>query len=149
LAVESPPGVGTRVIAVIPLEGASAGEEPVERRPAIPQHQRMRNLRIRVASLGVVAAVLVLIWALTGPDQPWIVWPLLGIGLIAALDAWRVHATPRRRFRQHVGAQVILNVFMIGVWAATGADDYFWPAWVMVGSAIAIGLHALAGRQRP
>jgi signal transduction histidine kinase len=149
LAVESPPGVGTRVIAVIPLEGASAGEEPVERRPAIPQHQRMRNLRIRVASLGVVAAVLVLIWALTGPDQPWIVWPLLGIGLIAALDAWRVHATPRRRFRQHVGAQVILNVFIIGVWAATGADDYFWPAWVMVGSAIAIGLHALAGRQRP
>ena len=58
------------------------------------QRQNTRNLRIRVASLGVVAAVLVLIWALTGPGLPWIVWPLLSLGLIAGLDAWRVYATP-------------------------------------------------------
>jgi small basic protein len=108
----------------------------------------LRNLRIRLASLGIVAGVLVLIWALTGPELPWIAWPLLGIGLIAALDAWRVYATPRTRFEQHVGAQVILNVFIIGVWVAAGAGDYFWPAWVMVGSAIAIGIHALAGGSR-
>jgi hypothetical protein len=146
LAVDSPPGAGTRVTAVMPLDGRP-GKEAEERRPAVPQHVRMRNLRIRLAPLGIVAGVLVLIWALTGPDLPWIVWPLLGIGLIAALDAWRVHATPRRRFRQHAGAQVILTVFIIGVWAAAGAGDYFWPAWVMLGSAIMLGLHALALRR--
>ena len=37
-----------------------------------------------------VAATLVLIWALTGTDKPWIVWPLLGLGLVATLDAWFV-----------------------------------------------------------
>ena len=123
-----------------------------------------KTCAIRVAALGIVAGVLVLIWALTGPDLPWIVWPLLGLGLIAGLDAWRVYAAPplreselagtedramalktllrRRRFRHHAGAQVILNIFIVGVWLASGAG-YFWPAWVMLGSAAAVGLNAL------
>jgi signal transduction histidine kinase len=174
LSVDSQRGVGTRVTAVIPLSAAEAREEPVLRGPlrvlpadeadALQQH-KLHNLRIRSASFGIVAAVLVAIWALTGPELPWIVWPLLSIGLIAGLDAWRVHATPplreaelagsddraaalralvqRRRFRHLVGALVILNVFIICVWAASGAPEYFWPAWVMVGSGIVVGLHAL------
>ena len=147
LTVDSPPGVGTRVTAVIP-RGGQSGEESEQRKAAVPQHVRMRNLRIRLASLGIIAGVLVLIWALTGPELPWIAWPLLGIGVLAALDAWRVYATPRTHFQQHVGFQVILNVFIIGVWVAAGAGSYFWPAWVMVGSAIAVGIHALAGAAR-
>jgi signal transduction histidine kinase len=175
LAVDSTPGVGTRVTAVIPLSAAEPGEEarlqPGSMRVLpdadadVRQHQRKRNLRIRLASLGVVAGALVLIWALTGPDLPWIVWPLLGLGLMAGLDAWHVHAgspmrdselsgaedraaalrtlAKRRRFRHQAGAMVILNVFIIGVWAAAGAADYFWPAWVMLGSGIVIGLSAL------
>ena len=175
LAVDSPPGVGTRVTAVIPLDGAQLGEESMPQSGAMRvlpdgeadarQRQNTRNLRIRVASLGVVAAVLVLIWALTGPELPWIVWPLLSLGLIAGLDAWRVYATPplrdselsgaedraaavrglvrRRRLRHLAGTLVILNVFIVGVWAASGAPEYFWPAWVMVGSGIVFGLSAL------
>jgi hypothetical protein len=104
-----------------------------------------------VASLGVVAAVLVVIWALTGPDLPWIVWPLLALGLIAGLDAWHIHATAPvfrgRRLRHLAGSLVILNVFIVGVWAAAGAD-YFWPAWVMLGSGIVFGLSALPHRGR-
>jgi signal transduction histidine kinase len=174
LAVQSPAGEGTRVVASIPLTGPEPGEEPVAQSAAMrvlpaaeaeaEQRRSRHNLRIRVGALGTVAAVLVVIWALTGPDLPWIVWPLLGIGLIAALDAWRVYAAPplqetelagaddraaairklvqRRRFRHHAGAQVILNVFIVGVWLAAGGG-YFWPAWVMLGSAIAVGLNAL------
>ena len=48
----------------------------------------------------------------------------------------------RRRFRHHAGAQVILNIFLVGIWVAAGGG-YFWPAWVMLGSAIAVGLNAL------
>jgi signal transduction histidine kinase len=152
LAVDSTPGAGTRVTAVVPLGGEHPGDEPTAR-AQVPQHQRMRNLRIRLASFGVVAGVLVLIWALTGPDLPWIVWPLLGIGFIAALDAWHIHSTApspalvkRRRLHHIAGALGILNVFIIGVWAASGAPDYFWPAWVMVGSGIVFGLSALPRR---
>ncbi len=175
LAVDSPPGVGTRVTAVIPLDGAATSGEPTGMQGGVQvlpdaeadarQHRRMRNLRIRLASLGVVAGVLVLIWALTGPELPWIVWPLLGLGLIAGLDAWYTHASPplregelsgaenraealralvrRRRLRQLAGTLAILNLFIIGVWAASSAPDYFWPAWVMVGSGIVFGLSAL------
>jgi signal transduction histidine kinase len=150
LAVDSPAGAGTRVTATIPLDAAGPGEERA--RPPLSdaerealRAQRRRNLRIRLAAHGILVAVLVLIWALTGPDLPWIVWPLLGIGLIAALDAWFVHAAApaeRRGFRAHAGAQLILGVFVVGVWLAAGAGDYFWPAWVMLGSAISVGLHA-------
>ena len=174
LAVDSPPGAGTRVTAVIPLSAAEAGEDAAPQLRAarvLPdaeadalQRRNAHNLRIRIAALGIVAAVLVVIWALTGPDLPWIVWPLLGIGLIAALDAWRVYGVPplresqlegagdrsealrklvqRRRLRHHAGAQVVLNLFIIGVWLAAGGG-YFWPAWVILGSAVAIGLNAL------
>jgi signal transduction histidine kinase len=173
LAMESPPGEGTRVVASIPLT-EEAAEEALSSHdgPRILsaaeadelQGERRQHLLLRTASLGIVAAVLVVIWALTGPDLPWIVWPLLGIGLIAGLDAWRVLSMPplsdsdltgaedredalrrlrrRRRLRHHLGAHVILNAFIVGVWLASGSS-YFWPAWVMLGSGIAAALKAL------
>jgi signal transduction histidine kinase len=173
LAVESPPGQGTRVIASIPLSEEAAEQEhvshelprvlPAEAAEAL-HRDRKRHLLFRSASLGLVAAVLIAIWALTDPSLPWIVWPLLGIGLIAALDAWRVLSTPplsetdlagtadrdeamrrlkrHRRVRHHAGAQVILNVFIVGIWAAAGGG-YFWPAWVMLGSAVAVAINLL------
>jgi signal transduction histidine kinase len=173
LTVESPTGEGTRVVASIPLteqaaeaaatNGSAPRVLPAEDAEAL-QRRNLHNLRLRLASLGIVVGVLVVIWALTGPDLPWIVWPLLGLGLVAGLDAWRVVAAPpiseadlagaadreealralrrRRQLRHHVGALVILNLFIVGVWVAAGAG-YFWPAWVLLGSALAIALKAL------
>ena len=174
LTVESPPGAGTRVIAEIPLTERAATEVtaaqresqrvlPVEEAERV-QGERKRHLAFRLGSLGIVAAVLVAIWALTDPGLPWIVWPLLGLGLIGGLDAWRVVSSPplsdadiedapdrseaitrlarRRRLRHHIGAHVILNVFIVGVWVASNGT-YFWPAWVMLGSAAAIAIKAL------
>jgi hypothetical protein len=48
----------------------------------------------------------------------------------------------RRRLRHHAGAHVILNVFIVGIWLASGSS-YFWPAWVMLGSAVAVAIKAL------
>ena len=126
--------------------------------------ERKRHLAYRLGSLGVVAGVLVAIWALTDPGLPWIAWPLLALGLIGGLDAWHVysvpplseadiaegddrgdaiaHVTKRRRLRHHIGAHAILNVFIVGVWVAA-SGTYFWPAWVMLGSAITIALEVL------
>jgi hypothetical protein len=168
LAVESPSGGGTRVRASIPLVQPVEELEARAGRPLVlsdseaieRQAQRRRLLRFRLAALGIVAAVLLSIWALTGAPNAWPVWPLLGIGLVASLDAWFVLSTPplrrsqaadetaaralrrRRRLRTDSGAMAILNLFVIGVWIAAGAG-YFWPAWVLLGSAIAVAVKAL------
>jgi len=175
LAVESPPGEGTRVAASIPLAGAAAGHARASREgaralseaeAAVLQRSRKYHLLLRCGSLCIVGCVLVAIWALTDPGLPWIVWPLLAIGFVAGLDAWRVLSMPRlseadlaavgagdreaalrrltrrRRLRHHAGAHVILNVFLVGIWLASGSS-YFWPAWVMLGSAVAIAIKAL------
>ena len=174
LAVESPPGEGTRVVASIPLTEAAAEETEgtLVHAPRVLsaeeagelQAERTHRLKLRSLSLGIVAGVLIAIWGLTDPGLPWIVWPLLAIAFIAGLDAWHVLSMPplsesdlagaqdrdaalrrlrkRRRLRHHAGAHVILNLFIVGIWLASGSS-YFWPAWVMLGSAVAIAIKAL------
>jgi hypothetical protein len=46
------------------------------------------------------------------------------------------------------GSLVILNLYIVGVWAAAGVGNYFWPAWVMLGSGIVFGISALLHRGR-
>jgi signal transduction histidine kinase len=174
LDVESPPGGGTRVVASIPLSESALEETEATVRQAPHllsaedadelQTVRKHRLRLRSLSLGIVSGALIAIWALTDPSLPWIVWPLLALGFIAGLDAWRVLSMPpiresdvagahdrdaalrrllkRRRLRHHAGAHVILNLFIVGIWLASGSS-YFWPAWVMLGSAVAIAIKAL------
>jgi hypothetical protein len=47
-----------------------------------------------------------------------------------------------RRVRSSAGTLAIVNVFLIGIWIAGGAG-YFWPAWVLLGSAAALALKAI------
>ncbi len=180
LTVDSPPGHGTRVVAEIPLTERAAADATDARRESgrvLPdeeaeriQGERRRRLNFRLGSLGIVAAVLIAIWALTDPGLPWIAWPLLALALVGGLDAWHVFSMPplseddlegaadrsdelarvtrRRRLRHHIGAHVILNVFIVGVWVASNGT-YFWPAWVMLGSAVAIAINALPRRPFP
>jgi hypothetical protein len=174
LTVESPPGEGTRVVATIPLTERALEETAVtqvlpprvltDAEAEAVQEARKHRLYWRLGALGIVAGVLIAIWALTDPGLPWIVWPLLALGLLAGLDAWHVLSMPplseaelagtndrdaealrltrRRRLRHHAGAHVVLNLFIVGVWLASGSS-YFWPAWVMLGSAVAVAINAL------
>jgi signal transduction histidine kinase len=181
LTIDSPPGQGTSVTASIPLTERAAEAAAADRGQAprvLPaeeaervQAERKRRLAFRLGSLGIVAAVLVAIWALTDPGLPWIAWPLLALGLIGGFDAWHVLSTPplseadldraglaadgregaiqrlskRRRLRHQIGAHAILNVFIVGVWLAANGT-YFWPAWVMLGSVASIAIKALPRR---
>ncbi len=100
IAINSPVGVGTNVLARIPLDATAADALPrQERRPRIladeeadrRQDRRLRLLWVRLGGLGALSALLVLLWALTGaPSSVWFVWPLIGIGLVVGLDAWSV-----------------------------------------------------------
>lgn len=55
----------------------------------------------------------------------------------------------KRSFTQDVVSFVVVNAFLVGVWAFTGAG-YFWPAWVMGAWGIGLVMHAwTAFGQRP
>lgn len=47
----------------------------------------------------------------------------------------------KRSFAAHAGAYVIVNLFLVGLWAVTGAG-YFWPVWSILGWGIGLGFHA-------
>ena len=174
LAVESPPGAGTRVLATIPLAVPAEVDETwvpgrrallLDEDAVLVEGRRRRRLRLRLGVVGVIALTLVVVWALTGPDKPWIVWPLLGLGMVAALDAWfvlagrrlresdldgvsgdRQRATRtlrrRRRLRLDAGALGIINLTLIGIWVAAGGG-YFWPVWPILGCAAVLALKSL------
>jgi hypothetical protein len=36
----------------------------------------------------------------------------------------------KRKFKGDVVAYVVINAFLVGVWAVTGSS-YFWPGWVL------------------
>ena len=48
----------------------------------------------------------------------------------------------RRRIRIDAGALIVVNLFLVGVWIASGST-YFWPIWPILGSAVALGLKSL------
>jgi hypothetical protein len=47
----------------------------------------------------------------------------------------------RRDFASHLVAYAVVNLFLVAVWAFTGAG-YFWPAWVMFAWGAELVLHA-------
>jgi signal transduction histidine kinase len=169
LAVQSPPGRGTRVVAAIPLAVPASVEESLpadepqilsDEAAAERQAVRVRRLRVRLAVLGTLGLVCVVVWALTSGSYFWPIWPLLGLGLVAGLDVWRVLGNPPlsdsdlaggrqsrevrrlRGLRAYAGALAIINLFLVGIWLASGGG-YFWPVWPLLGSALAVGLKAL------
>ena len=59
-------------------------------------------------------------------------------------DEWaraRTRVTNRREFGSHVVVYIVVNAFLISVWALTGGG-YFWPAWVLGPWGIGLVLHA-------
>lgn len=55
-------------------------------------------------------------------------------------DVRRVKA--RRELRGHAISFAVVNLLLIGVWAATGAD-YFWPIWPLLGWGVGVASHAM------
>jgi hypothetical protein len=46
----------------------------------------------------------------------------------------------KRDFSSHLVAYVVVNTFLVAVWAITGAG-YFWPIWVLAAWGMGLVLH--------
>ena len=44
----------------------------------------------------------------------------------------RTRLLRKRKFRGDLVAYLVINAFLIGIWAVTGLG-YFWPGWVLAG----------------
>ena len=44
----------------------------------------------------------------------------------------RTRALKKRKFRGDVAGYIVINAFLIGIWAVAGFG-YFWPGWVLAG----------------
>jgi len=53
----------------------------------------------------------------------------------------RKRVQAKREFVSHVVAYVVINAFLVVVWALTSAG-YFWPVWVIGGWGVGLMLHA-------
>jgi len=54
----------------------------------------------------------------------------------------------QRVFVGHARSYVVINAFLVGIWALAGAGS-FWPAWVILSWGLAVVLHGLATFARP
>jgi 2TM domain len=68
-----------------------------------------------------------------------------GVGTGASTPSERERARKvlqaRCDFGSHVVAYIVINAFLVGIWAFTGAG-YFWPAWVLGAWGAGLVLHA-------
>ena len=62
-------------------------------------------------------------------------------GAMTAREEARKRVQAKRDFGSHVVAYLVVNAFLVGIWAFTGAG-YFWPAWVIGGWGVGLTLHA-------
>ena len=54
-------------------------------------------------------------------------------------DRARKRVERKRKFRADVVAYVVINLFLIGIWAVSGFG-YFWPGWVLAGWGVVLVL---------
>jgi hypothetical protein len=57
--------------------------------------------------------------------------------------------TPARRaaevvFQRHAQVYVLVNAFLVAIWAVSDFGGYFWPIWPILGWGLAVALQAAA-----
>lgn len=51
----------------------------------------------------------------------------------------RARVLRKRKFRGDVVGYIVINAFLIGIWAVAGFG-YFWPGWVLAGWGVLLAL---------
>jgi signal transduction histidine kinase len=120
--------------------------------PASPtaRVRRRRALEVHAAAFAAVGVLSVAIWAGTTAGRYfWPQWVLVPLAASLAIHAWIVLVDDRalrlrvsRGFAYHAGISLVVFLELVAIWALSGAG-YFWPAWVLLGLLIVLGVHAV------
>ncbi|HEY2216389.1 MAG TPA: 2TM domain-containing protein, partial [Solirubrobacteraceae bacterium] len=113
--------------------------------------ERHRALAVHAAVAAGINLFLIAIWGLTSHGYFWPAWTILALALPVAIHAWVIMVDEHpefwrerrldRGFGVHAGVWLSLLGFLIGAWVASGFG-YFWPVWVALLAAVALGPHA-------
>jgi signal transduction histidine kinase len=99
-----------------------------------------KTVRASAWALLLVDLFVLVVWAASGGGSFWPIWVWLPTGLAVA-SAWWAGEAPNRWARR-VGEAVLLSLFLIGIWAASGRGS-FWPVWPIAVIALVLGLEAI------
>jgi signal transduction histidine kinase len=99
-----------------------------------------RTVRASAWALLLVDLFVLVVWAASGGGSFWPIWVWLPTGLAIA-SAWWAGEAPNRWSRR-IGEAVLLSLFLIGIWAASGRGS-FWPVWPIAVIALVLGLEAI------
>jgi signal transduction histidine kinase len=137
-----------------PIASALLGGEAVRalRSQAETRAIRRRALAVYAATVAGISLLLIVIWALTTRGSFWPIHAILPLALTLAIAAWVVRVLERPEMVQraggsralaiHVGLSTAVWAYLVLVWAVTDRG-YFWPIWVLLGLAAAVGVHAV------
>lgn len=100
-----------------------------------------RTVRASAWAVLLLDLFVLVVWAASSGGSFWPVWVWLPTGLALA-SVWWAGEAPNRSARL-TGEAVLISLFLIGVWAASGAGS-FWPVWPIAALALALGLRAVA-----
>jgi hypothetical protein len=67
----------------------------------------------------------------------------------AARDRAITHLKKRRDFLGHLLVYVLVNAFIVVIWAVTGDNGFFWPVFPIVGWGIGVVMNAWDVYWRP
>ncbi len=121
--------------------------------PTVSDRGRPLLGRAVLAPPAALAALLLVIWALTGAHYFWPMWAWFGLALPLSLVAavrWVRRRPPDHRRgleTQAVACFVVIVAADVPVWLMAGAG-YFWPVWPLLALCVVIGIVRLAPRPR-
>jgi signal transduction histidine kinase len=99
-----------------------------------------KTVRASAWALLLVDLFVLVVWAASGGGSFWPIWVWLPTALAVA-SAWWAGEAPNGWARR-VGEAVLLSLFLIGIWAASGRGS-FWPVWPIAVIALVLGLEAI------
>jgi signal transduction histidine kinase len=121
--------------------------------PRMTRGDRVRALTFCAGLTAGICLLLVAIWALTGGGPFWPIWAILPLSLLLGMYAWVEAVLLRPEVRRRAGGSAalalsigiagLIGAFLVAVWALTTPGGYFWPAWALLGLAIAVGIVAV------
>jgi signal transduction histidine kinase len=145
-------GIGSRMLAEW-LLAPRPGDHPIAGQPTRPTTLRDIGeavhafLPLQAALSGVLAALCIGIWAVTGHGYFWPIWVIYGLaipialqGVLAAVLA--VRDPVKRWFVADAGLCGVAAGVCVAIWVINGFG-YFWPIWPIIGLGTFVAVHAI------